>query len=343
MHPWVLSLLLIFLAPSVFSQTYEILYPGTAQDEVLFASNINGWGETPIEMNFIPGRGHSLILKRPLVEKIVYKLVVNGRWQRDRLNPRVQRDSAGRENSLIIPETNSSPLTLKPRRPLPRPLKRSLRLFNKSKVDYYLVKLNRNSTRPPIQMVFLDGEDFLNKTKILWVLKNLSRQISAPLHALFLPPKNRMREYAQNNSYSRRLVQEILPQLGFQAHSSIIIGVSLSGLQALHTSLRYPREFPHVISLSGSFWWNGGKILEDIERSSQTDGLWFLEYGSLEGAGITGSHRKIEELIPYLSKPIHFQENLALHDWFHWSQRIPYLLNEVVNSVFRKSKQVRRP
>jgi enterochelin esterase family protein len=72
---------------------------------------------------------------------------------------------------------------------------------------------------------------------------------------------SRNTEYCCNEAFARFLVEEALPWARSEtgatcpAERTVVAGVSLGGLAAMHAGWEHPDGFGCVVSLSGSFWW----------------------------------------------------------------------------------------
>jgi enterochelin esterase-like enzyme len=67
-----------------------------------------------------------------------------------------------------------------------------------------------------------------------------------------------------SEDFAKCLVFDLLPWLGIEfgvaPGENILAGLSLTGLSAVHAALKYPAKFPRVLSMSGSFWWDGSRL-----------------------------------------------------------------------------------
>jgi enterochelin esterase family protein len=117
----------------------------------------------------------------------------------------------------------------------------------------------REVRRYPLLIVH-DGDDYLNYAAAKTVLDNLiHRGEVAPLVAAFVPPGNRLLEYANHAPHARFLARELVPLLTESLPlvdlptGRCVMGSSFGGVASLSTAVRYPGQFGSLLLESGSF------------------------------------------------------------------------------------------
>ncbi len=136
---------------------------------------------------------------------------------------------------------------------------RSKALRREQPFELYLPARFRPVTRYPLLVVH-DGLDYLNYAAARTVLDNLiHRGEVAPVVAAFVPPGNRLLEYANNAPHARFIARELVPFLAErlplieQPDGRCLMGSSFGGVASLSTAVRYPGEFGSLLLESGSF------------------------------------------------------------------------------------------
>lgn len=136
---------------------------------------------------------------------------------------------------------------------------RSKALRREQGMQLYLPARFRAVSRYPL-LICHDGEDYLNYAAVKTVLDNLiHRGEVAPLVAAFVPPGNRLVEYANYAPHARFVARELVPFLTErlplidQASGRCLMGSSFGGVASLSTAVRYPQVFGSLLLESGSF------------------------------------------------------------------------------------------
>jgi enterochelin esterase family protein len=192
------------LAPGSACATF--LWSGPAR-RVIVAGDLNGWSRGRDLLQRIPGTdlfhgGYEL----PADGRVDYKLIVDGRWTLDPLNPRTLAGGYGPNSELRLPAYRPPPEV--ERRPgVPagtvEPLTlRSRHLGNGRKARVYLpAGYPAGTARYPV--VYLqDGEDTLAYGAVDAILDNLiAGGTLPPLIAVLVPPVRREAEYLRNPAF----------------------------------------------------------------------------------------------------------------------------------------------
>lgn len=157
--------------------------------------------------------------------------------------------------------------------------------------------------------VFLDAEYYLDHLDTPALLAELTEKGAIPpLACLFVSNKDaeaRHHDYTCSDPFSDFIARDALPWTAKRAgiafrKDHLIAGLSLSGLQSVYLSLAYPDTFSHVISQSGSFWWENEWLLKHLREFLPSSGKFWLSVGTREkGAGMvhapTELHQEIDQ------------------------------------------------
>ena len=202
------------------------------------------------------------------------------------------------------------------------------------------------SGQPQRLCLFLDGELYLQKMKVLPVLNTLlDRNSLPPVTFAFLDHLNmkaREQDYACNDQFGRFIVEKVIPWLhqeipGLQPASHLIGGLSLSGLASAWLALQYPGHFRCCLSQSGSFWWSDERFTKMAPKHKPVASRFWLSVGDQETEvdeppevsqieGVKNAHRVLETL----GATVHYHEYHGGHDLKYWrmelDQALPWLL-----------------
>jgi enterochelin esterase family protein len=122
---------------------------------------------------------------------------------------------------------------------------------------YLPARFNR-ALRYPLLVVH-DGTDYLTFAAMKTVLDNLIHRLDVdPLVAVFVPPGDRLREYANHAPHARFIARELVPHLTTRLplvnspEARCLMGSSFGGIASLSTAVRYPGFFGSLLLQSAS-------------------------------------------------------------------------------------------
>ena len=124
--------------------------------------------------------------------------------------------------------------------------------------------------------------------------------------------------------YARMLVDVVKPMIDatFRTrcgrHSTSIVGYSLGGLANLFFVWMYPDVFGALASMSPSYWWQGGAVLNDFHeyKGPMPDRLW-IDSGTKEG--------RPHEAVPYFIHDIRKARDIAIAKGMVLGRNLGYL------------------
>jgi predicted alpha/beta superfamily hydrolase len=112
-----------------------------------------------------------------------------------------------------------------------------------------------------------------------------------------------------------------------------IAGSSMGGLISLYGYLHYPQVFGFAASLSPSYWFAGGRILETVERIGPPHGRLYLDIGGKEGRNGSAYMRGVRRLADLLRAKGYNDDNFLYvedpqgqHNEQSWARRLPAAL-----------------
>ena len=287
---------------------------------------MNGWRPDALPMHNIKGTDYVYITQKfPMDARIEYKFVRGNEYFTDPLNPFTASGGFGNNSVLCMPEyvfpkwilaNRNSEITV------PDTIQFKSRLLKNSRTVYIYSHARAAKNSPLI--LFNDGGDYLKYGSASVVLDNL---IAAgripPVHALFVNPVNRMKEYGFNDAYLTMLFTELLPQItqkrNWNPASIGLGGVSMGGVTALYALRDFSSQLDFVFSQSGALWIEQENILDTIRQLKPVKGkfprVWF-DFGSFEGMG--NVHRKLETLLKEKQVVYGKQMYHEGHNWANW-------------------------
>lgn len=135
---------------------------------------------------------------------------------------------------------------------------RSKALRREQPISVYLPARFNRALRYPLLVVH-DGTDYLGFAAMKTVLDNLIHRLDVdPLVAVFVPPGDRLREYANHAPHARFIARELVPLLTERLplvdapEARCLMGSSFGGIASLSTAVRYPGYFGSLLLQSAS-------------------------------------------------------------------------------------------
>lgn len=158
-----------------------------------------------------------------------------------------------------------------------------------------------NNTRPvwtqapasdPVGVIiFLDAEYYLTYLQAATTVESLIADGTLPplLTAYVAASETpiRWKESFCNDDFATMLVDEMLPWLRSEFAlpgdgETILAGLSLTGLSAVHAALKSGDVFTRVLSQSGSFWWNDEWLSQNIDTFPASNTAFRIVVGDEE-------------------------------------------------------------
>lgn len=160
-------------------------------------------------------------------------------------------------------------------------------LLGESYPIWVLSAPNQNESRV---CLFLDAEIYLQRMEIEQWVKEWNETTDLPnISALFLShidQEHRHRDFICNEHYAQFLVVELIPWLRGRGllgdQSPVLVGLSLSGLAAIHAAWRHPHAFSGIVAQSPSAWWNDEWLTREIKTKQSNMPKTWLSVGSEE-------------------------------------------------------------
>lgn len=130
-------------------------------------------------------------------------------------------------------------------------------------------------------VIVLDAEIYIDRVKAPAILEEWQMKQATGLNCVYVSHKDsasRHLDYTCSEAYADFLVKELLPWIAQTVgrHDRVFLaGLSLSGLEALFTALRFPGVFAGVLAQSPSAWWRGEWLAASLdERSTPSERCW---------------------------------------------------------------------
>ena len=145
--------------------------------------------------------------------------------------------------------------------------------------------------KPHHLCVLLDGEYYLERTKVWPLVERLTRDEQIPpMSWLFIAsggPEARHADFTYSVDFARFIAEDAISWAHQHAPSivgeqNVICGLSLSGLAAAHLALLYGSRFSAALCQSGSFWWKPDTLASLVEAQPPRETRFWLSVGDEE-------------------------------------------------------------
>lgn len=269
--------------------------------------------------------------------RVEYKLIVDGKWITDPLNPTKIDNGVGGENSYFeMPDYKATvwdkEIEKSPLNPEVSELEIESKKFGKRTVKIYVPsEYYKRGIAPKLPVLYLqDGSEFIARAKAINVLENLvTAKKVEPFMIVFIDPQDRMKEYWANDDWADFMALEVVPAVENKYFSAIktgrenraLLGASLGGITSFHTAIKYPETFSRVGGQSSSFWIDDERVVKEIEKldSSKNKFKFYIDDGTLEG--VEDSH-KVVKILKDKGYDVTYIEKEVGHNWTAWRDRL---------------------
>ena len=336
-------------SPIVEGPRATFLWVGEA-DEVHVRHRVQGLPD-PLAMRRVPHTSLWYVsIDMPPESRVEYQFeIVRGEQREshvnDPLNPRLAHGPFGASSvcaatGYVVPEWT-----------LPDPEARSGELVDEVLQSKALRRQVRFKVYVPARFVPLvhhpllivhDGEDYLQYASMKTVLDNLiHRGEIADLVVAFIPPGNRLVEYANHAPHARFVARELVPYLSERypllggPGGRTLMGSSFGGIASFSTAVRYPDVFGSLLLQSASlvftdiaFDHGGGAVFDPVVKFVNayrakpcrvTDRI-YQSCGMYEP--LITPNRSMANVFADAGMEVRYREARDGHNWENWRDRL---------------------
>jgi enterochelin esterase-like enzyme len=275
---------------------------------------------------------------------LAYKLVYQGQWYADELNPNVVWDGIPVAGVGTFNSTFPAPAAQRNAGRLIRLWYASQTMGNTRELFLHLpVAYDLEPARSFPLMVVHDGNESICRAEFDQVADaEIAAGRVAPLvMALVALPsqEERMDEYTFNTATSRGeqyrpfIADELLPFLDAELRllpdpdQRAVMGASLGGLISYYIGWARPDAFGLVAGMSSSFFWDENWMLQQVQQDAGP--LKALRF-YLDSADVNDNHDETVAMAQALDARgypyLHVVQAGASHDWYYWWERFGGML-----------------
>ncbi len=316
-------------APVITDHWATFIYRGNAAD-IELVGELTDWQKKGLKLRPLAGTEVKYYSMPFLSDaRIEYKLIVNGEWQLDSLNPgRSNNGAGGLNNYFTMPRYRANEWAIENSKAPPGRIENISHAFGANRqIRVYLPPQydSENESYPTIY--FGDGIEYLERARVNLIADNLiAANRLRPLMMVCLAPLDRRKEYWMNRDYVDYLVNEVVPGIDAkyrtirEPESRAIAGAGLGGLTAAFAAHLHPEAFGNVLGQSSAFSVNDNQMMNDIENTERKNIKWFLEAGRYEA--LLERNRRMQELLEAKGYRVSYKELSAGQNWTHWQDAL---------------------
>jgi enterochelin esterase-like enzyme len=318
------------ISPVIDGNKATFLYWGKPKHKVDLVSELSFWSANRNTM-FRKVENEDLFhltIDLPDDARLEYKVVVDGNWILDPLNPLKCDNGIGSHNSYLVMDKYIKVNEIYPTEGINKGIIKEFEHIGKSiegrRMVYVYLPPNydpENDIKYPSIYVH-DGGDYIRRANMVNTLNNLiSENKMKPIIAVFINPINRMSEYMYNIKYSKLIAEEIIPEVdkNFKtipnAENRAIMGASLGGIISFFTAYKYPEYFKNIAGQSSSFLFLEKEVTRMIENNQKEFNV-YMDVGIFES--LIYPNRRMSQVYRRKGSPFFYQEISEGHTWSNW-------------------------
>jgi glucoamylase len=321
-------------SPLVEGEDVTFLYRGDAK-RVEVVGDFTGWAPAGLVLRDAPGTNVKFIrLKFPVTARLEYKLIADGEWMLDPLNPNKNNNGVGGFNSNFAGPDYRPASYASGRDELRGRLERlELSGGDKRKVQVYLPPAYaQESARYPV-LYMQDGTQFIELGRAAEIAdRMISEGKIEPFIIVFIDPLDRMKEYWANDQFADWMAQTLVPLVDSryrtraEREGRALLGASLGGTISVWTALRHPDLFARVGGHSTAFQIDEERVIASLARLDDDARRkyplrFYLDAGRYEPL-IFDAARRANVLLRARGYPVTYREAAVGHNYTAWRDRL---------------------
>ncbi|MBA3632300.1 MAG: hypothetical protein H0W58_05750 [Acidobacteria bacterium] len=302
-----------------------------AEKSVEIVGDFTGWKPCGLKFQDFPN-SKILVLKFPNSARVEYKLIVDGKWITDPLNPNKVDNGVGGENSFFtMPEYKATvwDMDLENFNPTLETIEINSKVFGEiRKVQVYAPALSASESIPLPVLYLQDGNDYFKRAKAVQTALNLVKANKIkPFIMVFIDPKERTKEYWANDDYAKFLATEVVPAIDAKYNTiknrdgRAVLGASLGGITSIWIGLKYPEVFSRIGGQSSSFWIDNERVVSELSKldAGKTKFKFYFDDGTFEGVE---DSRRVNVMLRGKGFDVTYSEAETGHNWTSWRDRL---------------------
>jgi glucoamylase len=272
--------------------------------------------------------GRIIPLEFPNTARVEYKLIVDGKWITDPLNPNKIDNGVGGENSFFTMPDYKPTIWGKDtnEKPTIKTLEVDSKVFNEKRSIRIYIPHDALKTKKLFPVLYVqDGSDYIRRAKAIQIQQNLVKAGKIkPFIMVFIDYKDRMKEYWASDDYAKFLATEVVPAIDAKyktiksREGRAVMGASLGGVTSVWVGLKYPEIFSRIGGQSSAWQIDNERVVKELEKFNGKFTFYF-DAGTFEGAK---DDRKVVEILRKKGYDVTYQEGETGHNWTSWHDRL---------------------
>jgi glucan 1,4-alpha-glucosidase len=323
------------VAPLVEGEDVTFFYRGDAK-RVEVVGDFTGWAPAGLVLRDAPGADKLKLirLKFPAAARLEYKLIADGEWLLDPLNPNKNDNGVGGQNSNFNGPAYRPSAYAAGNNELRGRLERlELPGGDTRKVQVYLPPgYARGAQRYPV-LYAQDGTDAVELGRAAEIADRMITEGKvAPFIIVFIDPVDRMKEYWADDRFADWMARTLVPLVDGRYRTRAtregraLLGASLGGVISVWTALRHPAVFSRVGGHSTAFQIDEERLLASLARLDAATRRkfplrFYLDAGRYEPP-IYETTRRANLTLRARGYPVTYREAPVGHNYIAWRDRL---------------------
>ena len=323
-------------SPVIEGDAVTFLYRGDA-GRVEVVGDFTGWAPAGLVLRNVPNTNNLkfIRLKFPTATRLEYKLIADGEWLLDPLNPNKSDNGIGGHNSYFNgPAYPPSPLAAG-RHELRGQLEQlQLPGGDKRKVQVYLPPDYASARRDYPVLYMQDGTQSVELGRAAETADRMIVEGKVePFIIVLIDPLDRTKEYWADDAFADWMARTLVPLVDSRYRTQrardarALAGASLGGVISVWTALRHPDTFARVAGFSTAFQIDEGRLLAALARLDEQTRRrhplrFYLDAGRYEPP-IFETTRRANLLLRARGYPVTYREAPVGHNYTAWRDRLP--------------------
>ena len=324
------------ISPLVEGEDVTFIYRGDA-GRVEVVGDFTGWAPAGLVLKDVPGTNNLKLirLKFPASARLEYKLVADGEWLLDPLNPNRNDNGVGGQNSYFHgPAYRSSAYASGAAPTAGRLEPLALPGGDARRVQVYLPPgYARGAARYPV-LYMQDGSNFVGLGRAAETAERMITEGKVePFIIVFVDPVDRTKEYWASDRFADWMARTLVPFVDGRYRTRAtrdgraLAGASLGGVISVWTALRHPAVFSRVAGHSTAFQIDEERLLASLSRLGAAARRrhplrFYLDAGRYEPP-IYETTRRANLILRARGYPVTYREAPVGHNYTAWRDRLP--------------------
>lgn len=329
-------------SPIVEGNRAVFFYRGTAR-RVEVVGDFTNWNMRGLTMHELAGTDIKYYVRDFAARaRAEYKLIADGQWMLDPLNPdRIDNGIGGFNSFFSMPGYRETAITGDERE---RGINvdaleiRSRLLDGTRRLRVYLPPgYAQSNARYPV-LYLQDGMEYATRARATLIAHDLIKEKRvAPFIIVFVAPSDRMKDYWANDRFADFMGGELVPFVDARyrtqtdRNARALMGASLGGVISVWTALRHAGVFARVGGQSTAFQIDNERVVGALSRLElmrpERPFKFYFDVGRMEP--IMDVNRRVRVILRAKGYGVAYAEAETGHNWTSWRVRLATAFQEL--------------